>query len=353
MPFHRMNESGQKLWDGVVAGVSDGSINLSLYLNKYMIIESDGQPTIGGNSPTKAKVMAVELLENITRYGENARQGRGEGVPRLKIGKKIIRDYSRYLKTYRGLAEKKFTLKTRSRLVVGLGAGGTYETGITLLRNYGVPYIPGTAIKGVAKHYAVEKLVEKYGNAVFEVLKEETESIKAKYRKEERKFNGDVFDAMEVAMLALEEGDRENGKPPGEFLRWEISVNGKRITVGELREILGTKSDEGKVVFLDALPLPQDFNDWELLEWDIMNPHYGPYYQEGKEPGDWYNPTPIKFLVVKPGVRFLFGLRRSKTCVGNRGELLGKAEALVREALRERGVGAKTSLGYGRFEEVG
>ena len=398
MPFHRVNENGQKLWEGVVKGVTDKSLNLSLYMNKYVYVDAVKE------SPTGAKVFAVEVLKaienldamlrnlgnleqeisrdrrcrevdsNVKRIGELAQRGEfwkahneleriknrcrqvrrqidrlgfpsGEGAPKIKIGAKVVKEYSKYLRTYRELAENSFELKTKTRLVVGLGAGGTYETGIALMRNYGVPYIPGTALKGIAKHYAVEKLADRYGTRVFSVLGRKSTSSDTGEKP-------DIFEAMGAIMSALEEeSDGERGMPPEEFLGWEISVNSEPLTVSELREIFGTKDKEGSVVFLDALPLPESFRDWELLEWDIMNPHYGPYYQSGEPPGDWYNPTPIKFLVVKPDVWFLFGLRKSKTCTGNCKGLLKKAEALLREALKNHGVGAKTSLGYGRFEE--
>jgi CRISPR-associated protein Cmr6 len=41
-----------------------------------------------------------------------------------------------------------------SRLFVGMGTASPLEAGISLHHTYGVPYIPGTAIKGVLHHYA-------------------------------------------------------------------------------------------------------------------------------------------------------------------------------------------------------
>src|SRR5262249_48833403 len=42
----------------------------------------------------------------------------------------------------------------RGRLIVGLEAETVRETAITLLRLYGVPQIPGSALKGLARRYA-------------------------------------------------------------------------------------------------------------------------------------------------------------------------------------------------------
>lgn len=46
----------------------------------------------------------------------------------------------------------------RTRLIVGLGSESVRETGITLLRPYGVPVLPGSALKGLARRYAQEFL---------------------------------------------------------------------------------------------------------------------------------------------------------------------------------------------------
>lgn len=45
-------------------------------------------------------------------------------------------------------------LAVRDRVIVGLGAENPMETSITLNRLYGVPVIPGSALKGVARRYA-------------------------------------------------------------------------------------------------------------------------------------------------------------------------------------------------------
>lgn len=44
--------------------------------------------------------------------------------------------------------------KVQSRMTVGLGSDGVLETSVMLHRTYGVPYIPGTALKGLAAAFA-------------------------------------------------------------------------------------------------------------------------------------------------------------------------------------------------------
>jgi CRISPR-associated protein Cmr6 len=44
-------------------------------------------------------------------------------------------------------------LRVLGRLIVGLGGENVLETGITLHHTYGMPVIPGSALKGLAAHY--------------------------------------------------------------------------------------------------------------------------------------------------------------------------------------------------------
>lgn len=53
-----------------------------------------------------------------------------------------------------------FTVKTEDRLIVGLGTASVWENAISIHRTYGVPYIPGSALKGLASSYAHQRLAE-------------------------------------------------------------------------------------------------------------------------------------------------------------------------------------------------
>jgi CRISPR-associated protein Cmr6 len=58
------------------------------------------------------------------------------------------------------LKEQGYILKTLPalcnwRLIIGLGAAHPQETSMTLHHLYGIPYIPGSAIKGVTRHWVV------------------------------------------------------------------------------------------------------------------------------------------------------------------------------------------------------
>jgi CRISPR-associated protein Cmr6 len=86
-----------------------------------------------------------------------------------------------------------------------------------------------------------------------------------------------------------------------------------------------------------------------LLAVDIVNPHYREVERRVSEPES--SPTPLSFLVVPGGVAF-----RIVVCATGRWirsykgkPSLSELETLIGQAL-SRGIGAKTSLGYGRFK---
>ena len=92
----------------------------------------------------------------------------------------------------------------------------------------------------------------------------------------------------------------------------------------------------GRAVFLDAVPLQPP-----RLETDVMNPHYADYYQGKAPPADYLPPTPIYFLTVGRGSRYLFAVA---------GPERAQARAWLEGGLRELGSGAKTTSGYGYWE---
>jgi CRISPR-associated protein Cmr6 len=49
-------------------------------------------------------------------------------------------------------------IQATSRIIIGLGNESVLETGISLQHTYGVPYLPGSALKGLAASYAHQQL---------------------------------------------------------------------------------------------------------------------------------------------------------------------------------------------------
>jgi CRISPR-associated protein Cmr6 len=85
---------------------------------------------------------------------------------------------------------------------------------------------------------------------------------------------------------------------------------------------------------------------------DIMNPHFTHYYDGGKEPSDNGVPNPIRFLCVPPGARVTFRVALSRPAMVPNGENWQLAlRDVFAHAFVWTGFGAKTAIGYGRFED--
>jgi len=113
--------------------------------------------------------------------------------------------------------------------------------------------------------------------------------------------------------------------------------------------LMGKHESAGRVILLDLLPTAPP-----VLVAEIMTPHYGPYYGAGPDnappPGDWYDPTPIPFLVVESGQSWQCAIVPAP---GARAPAEAEWRSLERElldALAWLGAGAKTASGYGLFE---
>ncbi len=252
---------------------------------------------------------------------------------------------------------EQFSMKTKSRLIIGLGDESVYETSIRLHRNYGVPYIPGSALKGVTKHYIFSVMAEEKGDEILRSYEEVKTEVKKRIAKKEKisveKIQEDYYLAIAVIQEVVERKFVELEK----IGSMNVDVGSTALEVKELVEIFGTQKQEGSIIFFDAFPTPDQLRNNPILELDIMNPHYQPYYSASenelksrpeKAPGDWHQPNPIFFLTVPAGVEFQFAIAPRDTS-GER--LLDKTKEILISALREFGVGAKTSLGYGRFEK--
>ncbi len=129
------------------------------------------------------------------------------------------------------------------------------------------------------------------------------------------------------------------GKNGGDNAKWD-----------EAKRLFGDTTDlgVGSLIVFDAIPEAKP-----KLEVDIMNPHYGDYYNtKGKTnpipPADYLSPNPIFFLTIAEGYGFCFAFApRTKEAI-ERGDVQTGFDLLT-EALQFLGAGAKTAVGYGYF----
>jgi CRISPR-associated protein Cmr6 len=119
----------------------------------------------------------------------------------------------------------------------------------------------------------------------------------------------------------------------------------------DLTERLFGKRGAGSVIFLDMLPMKPP-----MLVPEVMTPHYDKWYAASgaaiaeNAPGDWMSPNPIPFLAVEAGA--IFQIAVAPRTPGDRAwtEHLKHLNAILGDALSFVGLGAKTAVGYGRFE---
>ncbi|QXM05373.1 type III-B CRISPR module RAMP protein Cmr6 [Crassaminicella indica] len=211
-----------------------------------------------------------------------------------------------------------FSARIDDKLIIGLGNHSIFETDITLHHIYGIPYIPGSAIKGTLRNYIIQKYFKECINC-------------------DKNCNDDC---------------KKNDKDYKIFT-----------------EIFGGKNTKGKVIFMDAFPV-KSFK----IKMDVMTPHHSNYYEKNVLPLDTDTPKPIKFLVLMKDstdddITFEFNLGIDKILANKK--LSKEIESNIKninkelcnyqivkefvkknfkEALNFNGIGAKKSIGYGYFE---
>jgi CRISPR type III-B/RAMP module RAMP protein Cmr6 len=203
----------------------------------------------------------------------------------------------------------RFSMVARSRMIIGLGGKGALESGITLHPVTGLPYIPGSALKGLCRNYRLLKISEKL----------------------ELPINSDTLAKLEEQLLD-ERNDSEGAK--------------------SFRRMFGTQDNAGECVFFDVVISDVPSNT-PIFAVEVMTPHFRQYYESSgqKPPHDADDPKPITYIAVNTGITFSFavGIRHQ---ADKDEKMRDRASRLVQEALQEMGIGAKTASGYGVFAPV-
>lgn len=188
-------------------------------------------------------------------------------------------------------------LHTEGRLLVGHGEENILEAGLRLHHTYGQPVIPGSALKGLASHYC----------------------------------------------------DIVWGQRP---LQGKASCEAQRLRrEGEYHRLLfGSTDDGGVIVFHDAWLDPDFAPVRHGLQLDVTTPHHPAWQTEpSRPPSDFDSPVPVSSLSVTG--RFFVSVSWNGPEHSDATNWTSLAMQLLKEALREWGVGGKTSSGYGRLVE--
>lgn len=215
--------------------------------------------------PLKARDWSLHL-KRIVDAGARTPSGYERAFDRLRA------------RTAAGPAYRRVLLVTSlAPVICGMGERTPGENGLTLHPVYGVPFLPGTSLKGILRAWVL------------------TQSWGADWQE------GGVYS----------------------------------------RALFGQGGHEGAaavVDILDALPVPGT----AMFTLDVLTPHHADYYKGGGAPLGWEGPNPVQFLAAAKAVRY-------RVVVEGDPAWVTKATEWLALALAERGVGAKSRGGYGRF----
>ncbi|AVI62974.1 type III-B CRISPR module RAMP protein Cmr6 [Halomonas sp. GFAJ-1] len=237
-----------------------------------------------------------DFLQSLLGHGENEHQCQVGDVNALQQQANALASIAQQ---QGGLAIER---QSSWHFLTGLGNPHPVENGLTWHSVLGVPYLPGSAVKGITRAWL------------------ELNGYDAQVRK--RLFGSDDKDPREARTFADEP------------------------------ELIS-----GEVIFFDALPVEP-----VTLMIDTMTPHMGKWYESGdKQPGsaantpaDWHAPNPVVFLAAtKVVMRFAVAPRLRPGMTDDQREeakaLAELASQALSDALEHLGAGAKTAAGYGTF----
>lgn len=225
-------------------------------------------------------------------------------------------------------------------LIVGTGYNhqlkkqDEFKLGLEFDYTTGLPIINGSSVKGLLRSVFYKSINDPDN------------------KKDEQELNKNKKEYIESIIINIKNKKDFKFKSDSEFE--ELT---KEIFDGEKLKTSGDKSQEAvyenipmyeRDIFYDAIidteqtrKVKNKYNDSVnscILGDDFITPHKNPLK----------NPIPIKFIKVMPDVvwKFQFALKD--------GKLINKDEKLklFKEILLDLGIGAKTNVGYGKFEDI-
>jgi CRISPR-associated protein Cmr6 len=195
--------------------------------------------------------------------------------------------------------------------MTGLGNEHPLENGFAFLNPYGLPYLPGSGVKGVVRQAARE-------------------------------------------LASGEWGDQQGWDQDARFL---LELDKTRIPMTMLDVLFGKQSGDGEsehvrgaLQFWDVFPQVQGVS----LAVEVMTAHQSHYLQGSDSPHESGQPNPINFLTAPPGSGFHFHIQCDQPFLAHLSPELaepnvwqGLISAALKHAFDWLGFGAKTAVGYG------
>jgi len=248
---------------------------------------------------------------------------------RVRMKALIDRESHSFSTTGPDSAKLRLSARAVAPFTTGLGNEHPLENGFAFLNPYGLPYLPGSGVKGVLRQAAKELASGQWADQ--------------QGWSEEKPYSIQIDRDTTIRLSLLD------------------VLFGRETEAGDKVHVRGALS------FWDVIP--QIAGDHLLVE--IMTPHQSHYYQQkpaagSTNPHDSGQPNPISFLTVPPGSEFTFHVvcdvahlrRLTEEKQSGAPDLLAEGEthwktlleAAFQHAFTWLGFGAKTAVGYGAME---
>ncbi|MBM4164568.1 MAG: type III-B CRISPR module RAMP protein Cmr6 [Lentisphaerae bacterium] len=230
--------------------------------------------------------------------------------------------YDSFLDTIPGVI--RVYARNKARLLLNMSGGVLENAGCSLERLAGFPLIPGSAVKGLVRHAALD------------TLKSDVQDLKPEH----------------LARIAIVFGwTSADWSAKSDFV-W-AAADAISSAQEIIRSRLGSLPNDfaGAVAFFGAIPYTPRQNDLEI---DIATSHHMDYYSDESVPVALDNeaPNPIPFPAIAANHDFGFALAPHSSIPGIRTlmpDLLECARQWLILGLEIYGLGAKTAAGYGWF----
>ena len=253
--------------------------------------------------------------------------------------------------------------KSVSPFATGLGNEHPLENGFAFLNPYGLPYLPGSGVKGVVRRAAEELAHRDYfgSDGIWTLpviwhlfgfepwLSPEGTAERSALEEWISGFSVTTAEIEGYLTAVLDDTSEPNRKLKAQVLEASDPLR----TLLRQREL----SVRGSLDFWDVIPEIRD----KKLAVEIMTPHQSHYYRNeaycgSTTPHDSGKPTPIPFLTVPPDTGFTFHVRCCQRRLSRCGPELDNGrwrlllEAAFKHAFEWLGFGAKTAVGYGAMK---
>lgn len=213
--------------------------------------------------------------------------------------------------TYGDLAAT-FSATLAARLMVNMAGGIIENAGISLDRLLGLPFIPGSAVKGIARQQALWDIHDAENNQKEELLK--------------------------IALVAFGFGSHDICSD----FAWAAGEN----IAKQVSDQICAEEFKGCIAFLPAYPVQNC-----RVVVDMVNTHYPKYYTgRANTAEDTENPILNYFPAVESGAVFQFSVAVIReTHLVDAKTFLAQVQKWTESAVSNKGIGAKTAAGYGWF----